>query len=116
MRVFLLALFLCIGLASCTSNYETEELYGQWQGQKLGLTLNQDGSAVILLDGIAFGENVEWRDAIGNTLEFTSNGTVILSNVTVKGVSNDTLTIEFRPIMGRNAAAEEIHHLVKVTN
>ena len=114
MRILSFVLGTMLLLASCASNYETEQLYGAWQGEKLGLTLNEDGSAVITLDGVAFGEEVAWRDAIGNTLEFTSNGKVILDNVTVKGVSPDTLTIELRPLIGRSNSATELHHLIKV--
>lgn len=112
----LTALIICLTLlfASCTTNYETEELYGTWQGETLGMTLNEDGTAVLTSNGASFGDDIKWRDAIGNTLEFTSNGKVILSNVTVKSVSSDTLTIEMRPIMSRKETSTEVHHLLKV--
>lgn len=114
MRISSLLLGVSLFLASCTTNYETKELYGTWKDHRMTLTLNEDQSAEILLGGNAFGENVEWRDAIGNTLEFTSNGKVILDNVTVKGVSDDTLTIELRPLMSRREVATEIYYLAKV--
>ena len=78
------------------------------------MTLNEDGTAIVTSNGNSFGDNVKWRDAIGNTLEFTSNGKVFLSNLTVKGVSGDTLTIEMRNMMGNRETATRIHQLIKV--
>lgn len=114
MRLYSLFLMVALFFASCTTNYETEELYGAWQGETLGMTLNEDGTATLTSNGISFSDNIQWRDAIGNTLEFTSNGKVILSNVTVKSVNADTLTIEMRPLVSRKEVATEVHHLLKV--
>ncbi len=112
MRIALLIVGLCIGIIGCTSNYETEQLYGNWQGERMGMTLNEDGSAEIRMDGGA--RKVEWRDAMGNTLEITSGGKVIMSNLTVKSVTADTLTIETRKMIGNRSTGEEIHRMVRI--
>lgn len=112
MRVALFIAFLCLVMFSCTSNYETEQLYGNWQGETMGMTLNEDGSAELRMDGGS--RKVNWRDAIGNTLEFTSGGKVIMSNLTVKSVNADTLTIETRQLMGHRSVGEVIHKMARV--
>lgn len=114
MRVILLMLGFCLGMLSCSSNYKTEDLYGNWQGETMGMTLNEDGSAELRLDGGA--RKVNWRDAMGNTLEITSGGKVIMSNLTVKKVTPDTLVIETREIIGRagRTVGETTHTMVRV--
>lgn len=112
MRVVLFMTFLCLGFLSCTSNYETEQLYGDWQGETMGMTLNEDGSAVLRMDGGS--RKVQWRDAIGNALEITSGGEVIMSNLTVKSVTADTLTIETRQLLGHRSIGEVIHKMARV--
>lgn len=112
MRIFFCVCFLCFSILSCTSNYETKDLYGDWQGETMGMTLNEDGSAEIRLDGGS--RKVQWRDAIGNTLEITSGGKVIMSNLTVKKVTPDTLIIETREVIGSRAIGEQIHKMARV--
>lgn len=103
--------FLCLFFFSCAS-YETEQLYGDWQGETMGITLNEDGTAELRLDGGS--RKVEWRDAIGNTLEISSGGKVIMSNLTVKNVTADTLTIETRDMVGNRSVGEVIHKMARV--
>ena len=114
MRLFILIAGVALFLGSCTTNYETKDLYGKWMGDSMGLTLNEDGSCEIFMNGGKDPRKTEWRDAMGNTLEFTSNGKVILSNVTVKSVTNDTLIIEMRPLLTKHDIATVIHVMPRV--
>lgn len=108
---FLIALLFIFSIAftSCGdafSSFESKDLYGQWQGDTWGFTFNEDGSCEVLKNGNLWPGETTWRKvAVGNTLEFVANGKVFLSNVTVKGIQNDTLSIEMRP-MFRGAKAE----------
>lgn len=114
MRLFILIAGVALFLASCTTNYETKDLYGKWMGESMGLTLNEDGSCEIFMNGAKDSRKTEWRDAMGNTLEFTSGGKVILSNVTVKSVTSDTLTIEMRPLLTKHDIATVVHVMSRV--
>lgn len=114
MRLFILITGIAFFLGSCTTNYETKDLYGKWMGESMGLTLNEDGSCEIFMNGAKDSREIEWRDAMGNTLEFTSNGKVILSNVTVKSVKDDVLTIEMRPLLTRKDITTVIHAMKRV--
>lgn len=114
MRLFILIAGLALFLGSCTTNYEVTDLYGKWMGESMGLTLNEDRSCEMFINGVKDSREIQWRDAMGNTLEFTSNGKVILSNVTVKSVKNDTLTIEMRPLLTKRDIATVIHVMTRV--
>ncbi len=112
MRVVLLVAFLCFGIIGCSSNYETEQLYGNWQGKDIGFTFNEDGTGELRMTGGS--RNIGWRDAMGNTLEITAGGEVIMSNLTVKSVSQDTMVIETREMLGHRAIGEKLHTMIRV--
>lgn len=119
---FLVALFIssALLLASCGDSFKTykvENLYGTWSGEAWGFTFNEDGSAEIIRRGQQMAGEITWRAvSIGNTLEFVSDGKVIMSNLTIKGIEGNKLTIETRPLLGgvRTEMATEIHELTRV--
>lgn len=114
MRLFILIAGVALFLGSCTTNYEVTDLYGKWMGEKMGFTFNEDGSCEIFMNGAKDSRKTEWRAAMGNTLEFTSNGKVILSNVTVKSATKDVLTIEMRPLLTKREVSTVIHVMKRV--
>jgi len=114
MRLFILITGVALFLGSCTTNYEVKDLYGKWMGESMGFTFNEDGSCEIFMNGEKDPRETYWRDAMGNTLEFTSNGKVILSNVTVKSLKDDVLTIEMRPLLTKRDIATVIHVMKRV--
>lgn len=115
MRTLLLLIITTLTLTSCGSNYKIEELYGKWQGPSLGFTFNEDGSCEIIMGGEKWpGETAFRAVSIGNTLEFTANGKVILSNVTIKSLVGDVLTIEMRPMISSAAQTTQVHELKRV--
>lgn len=109
--------FLFVGilfLSSCTTNYEIEELYGIWEGETMRLVLEESGKCELTINGNTFPGDTEWSAVIGNTLEFTANGKVFLSNVTIKSLKDNVLTLETRPIISKSNQATEIHTLQRV--
>lgn len=114
MRVLILLVAVATLAISCgPTNYKVEELIGKWQGEKYAMTFNEDNTCEILIDGEQY-PAAEWRAAIGNTLEFTQAGKVTLSNVTIKSLKDDVLTIEMRPIMTKKDLTTEIHMMNRV--
>lgn len=101
-------------LASCTTNYEVKDLHGQWEGKSMGFTFNEDSSCEIKINGEKYPGDTHWRAAMGNTLEFTANGKVIMSNVTVKSLKDDVLTIEMRPMLNPKDLTTVIHEMKRV--
>ena len=117
----LTTLLVAVGLlfASCDSmkTNEATDLYGQWQGTPWSFTFNEDGSCVILNNGNLWPGETTWRAvSMGNALEFVADGKVIMANVTVKGLKDDVLTLETRPMIGGAKAelATQIHELTRV--
>lgn len=110
--VFLSAIALC--LASCTTNYEVKDLYGKWADETMGFTFNEDSSCEIMINGEKYPGDTHWRAALGNTLEFTANGKVIMSNVTIKSLKDDVLTIEMRPLLNPKDLATVVHEMKRV--
>lgn len=113
MRLFILIAGVALFLGSCTTNYEVEDLHGKWMGESMGFTFNEDSSCEIFMKGAKDPRKVEWRAAMGNTLEFTSNGKVILSNVTIKSLKDDVLTIEMRPLLTTKHDIATVIHVMK---
>ena len=115
LAVLLLSVTFFFASCSSMSTYEVKDLYGQWQGETWGFTFNEDGSCVILRGGQQWPGETTWRQvSIGNTLELIADGKVIMSNVTVKGIENDVLSLEMRPMIGAQTQTTEIHKLNRV--
>ena len=98
MKHFFFALLTLSLLASC-STYEKTDLYGHWKNGQWEFVFNEDGTCKIGQNGTFLGGENTYR-TFGNTLEIVRNGKVYLSNLTVKGIENDKLSLEFRQAMG----------------
>ena len=97
------------------ANYKIEELYGKWHSEKLGFTFNEDGSCEVLMNGNKWpGETTFRAVSIGNTLEFTAGGKVFLSNVTIKSIEGNVLTIEMRDMFSPTQKTTNVHLLNRV--
>lgn len=114
MRLLVLLTTISLFFASCTTNYEVKDLYGKWSGESMGFTFNEDSSCEIILNGEKYPGDTHWRAAIGNTLEFTANGKVIMANVTIKSLKDKVLTIEMRPMTTSKDVTTIIHEMKRV--
>jgi len=116
MYKFLFLLCCTVSFYACFgSNYKIEDLYGKWDSKSLGFTFNEDGSCVVLIDGNQWPGQTKYRAvSIGNTLEFTVNGKVFLSNVTIKSLKEDILEVEMRNMFGSKEMTSETHRLQRV--
>ena len=113
MRLFIMIAGVALFLSSCMTNYELKDIYGKWMGEKIGFTFNEDGTCEIFMNGGKDPRQMEWN-TVGNALEFVANGKVILSNVTVKGIKDDVLTIEMRPMFTQGDVSTVIHTMKRV--
>lgn len=100
-------LLLTLTITAC-STYELKDLYGEWKGEVWAFTFNEDMSCTLTKDGNTLSGSCTYR-TVGNALEFVRDGAVFMSNVTVKGIEGDVLTIELRP-----GSETEIHKLNRV--
>lgn len=116
MRLLGILTIVILTLSSCFEpNYQLEDLYGKWTSENMGFTFNKDNSCEIIINGNKWPGETEFRPvSIGNTLEFTANGSVIMSNVTIKSLKDDVLTIEMRPMTNSKDQTTEIHVLNRV--
>lgn len=113
---FLLILCCSALLSACfEANYKIEDLYGKWYSEALGFSFNEDGTCDVIIDGNKYPGKTEFRAvSIGNTLEFTKDGKVFLSNVTIKSLEGDVLEIEMRDMFSTKILSSEIHQLKRV--
>jgi len=88
---------------SSLSSYEKEDLHGHWKNDNWEMVFNEDGSMKLGKDGQFQKGDFKYRP-FGNTLEITRNGKVFLSNLTVKGIEGDKLSLEFRDLIGGASA------------
>lgn len=116
MQKFFFLLLCALTLSACfEANYKIEELYGTWNSEELGFTFNEDGSCEVIIKGNKWPGETKFRPvSIGNTLEFTADGKVFLSNVTIKGLEGDVLQVEMRNMLGSNIQTSETHTLHRV--
>ncbi len=113
MKNLLLLSFSFLLLTACSSTYEKADLYGHWQNENWDFVFNEDGTCKIGKQSQYQGGQWTYR-TFGNTLEIAKNGTVFLSGLTVKGIENDELTIEFRPIIGQAKNSQNLQVLKRV--
>jgi len=114
---FLFAITLFITSCDSFKTYEVENLYGKWKGDVWSFTFEEDGSCEVVKNGNKLQGETTWRAVtMSNTLEFVANGKVFMANVTVKGIENDTLTLEMRPMIGggKSELSTEIYKLARV--
>ena len=94
--IFLLSLS-SIFFLSCQSTYEKQELYGHWKNDNWDFIFNEDGTCKVGKNAVFQKGNWTYR-TFGNTLEIVRDGKVVLSNLTIKGIHNNELSLEFRNI------------------
>lgn len=113
-------LILMIGLAltmtACFEpTYIVEDLYGKWESESISFVFNEDGSCEYYMNGNKYPGDTRFRPVtIGNALEITSNGKVIMANLTIKSLKDDQLTIETRQMIGNREASTQTHVLNRV--
>ncbi len=116
MRTLVFAVTVALFFMSCgATNYKVEELYGKWVSETMSFTFRKDGTCDLYIKKQPWPGEVKWRAAIGNTLEITADGKVILGNLTIKSLKDDVLTIETRQMVGakRDIATSHVMKRVK---
>lgn len=96
-------------LISC-STYDKEQLYGHWKNDTWELVFRKDGTCMVGNRGVNQGEQLKYT-TLGNTLEISKDGRVIISNLTIKGIENDQLKLEFRNLVGSGDNMEDLEIL-----
>ena len=115
MKNTLLSLVTILLLFSCgASTYEKNDLYGHWKAPTWEFIFNEDGSCKVGKAG-EFPEGKWTYRTFGNTLEISQNGKVFLSGLTIKGIQNDELTLEFRHLVNKSNQMNE-HVILKRVN
>ena len=101
MRFFLVfGLAISILLLSGCDTYKMEDLYGTWKGEVWEMTVEEGDKCRMINNGHEYKDCT--YNTIGNALEIASEGSVFLSNLTVKGIENDVLSLEFRTLGASN--------------
>ena len=111
MRLIVGIFILGICLVGC-SNFEKEQLHGHWKNDTWEFKFRPDNTCMMSNNKVVQGENLKYR-TFGNTLEISRDGKVIISGLTIKGIENDQLTLEFRNLVGSGDQMEEIQVLNK---
>ena len=84
---------------SCATTFEKADLPGHWKNKNWEFVFNEDGTCKVGKEGKF--QSGEWTyHTFGNTIEIVKNGKVFLSNLTIKSLKDDKLTLEFRKITG----------------
>lgn len=105
---------LLLGLMSC-SNFEKEELWGHWKNADWEFIFNEDKSCKVGEDGQFLSGDCKYQ-TLGNSMEISCDGIVLLSGVTIKSLENDELKLEFRNIIGNTSVNVENIQLLKRVN
>ncbi|MEL6923194.1 MAG: hypothetical protein AAFO94_04030 [Bacteroidota bacterium] len=111
MKQLAFVLLLSSMMMACAT-YDKEALVGHWKNENWEMIFNEDGSMKMGKDGQYLEGEFGWRP-FGNTLEITRNGKVFLSNLTVKSVENNELTLEFRNLVGNTGIQMENLQVLK---
>lgn len=98
-------------IISC-STFEKDQLYGHWKNETWEFTFRENGTCKLVNNGVVQGEQLKYS-TFGNTLEISRSGKVILSNLTIKGIENDQLKLEFRNLVGSGDKMEELEILTR---
>lgn len=116
MRILVCVVTVALFFMSCgATNYKVEELYGKWVSETMSFNFMEDGSCDMYIKTEQWPGEVKWRAAMGNTLEITADGKVIMANLTIKSLKGDELTIETRQMVGarRDIATSHVMKRVK---
>lgn len=116
MRVLLVFILTATCLVSCfENNYKMEELYGKWEGESMGFVFNEDKSCEVYIKGERYPGETSFSAVFGgNSLEFVADGKVFMSNVTIKALENDVLTVEMRPMINPGEQTTVTHVMKRV--
>jgi len=116
MRVVLVLMLAATCLVGCfEANYKMEELYGKWEGESMGFVFNEDESCEVYIKGERYPGETSYSAVFGgNSLEFVADGKVFMSNVTIKSLENDVLTIEMRPMLNPKDLTTVTHVMKRV--
>jgi len=109
MKLVIFSFFLSIAFLGCSS-FEKEQLYGHWKNDTWEFNFREDGTCMMSNNGVVQGEKLKYR-TFGNTIEISRSGRVILSGLTIKGIQDDQLTLEFRNLVGSGDQMENIQIL-----
>ena len=97
MRNLIILLLLGFTLSNCGTVDKTE-LLGHWKNNSWEFIFEADG-----LCSIGKGGNIKSNlkySLLGNSMEISENGKVIISGLTIKEVKGDSLFIQFRNLVG----------------
>jgi len=98
---YIFTVFLTLFLFSSCSTIDKSELYGHWQNDAWEFVFNEDGTCEIGMEGKKLPG--DWHyNKMGNALEIVRNKRVFLSNLTIKGIEDDKLTLEFRNLISNS--------------
>ena len=106
---YLIPLLALTFILAC-STYEKEQLYGHWKNDTWEMKFRADGTCSLGNNGVNQGEQLKYT-TLGNTLEISKDGRVIISNLTVKGITEDELSLEFRNLVGSSDQMEDLQIL-----
>lgn len=98
MKALFLTLLTLVLFISCAT-FEKEQLYGHWKNDTWEFVFRENGTCMLGNSGVTQGEQLKYT-TLGNTLEISKDGKVIIGNLTIKGIENDELTLEFRNLVG----------------
>lgn len=88
----------CFLMITACSNFEKTDLYGHWKNENWDFVFNEDGTCKVGKNGVY--QKGDWTyTTFGNTMEISRNKYVFLSNLTIKEVTDTSLTLEFRNIV-----------------
>ncbi len=94
LKLVLLSLsFFC----SC-STVDQSKLNGHWKNETWEFNFAEDKSCSMGMNGVNK-TNLKYS-LLGNAIEISENGRVIVSGLTIKRLSSDTLIIQFRNLVG----------------
>lgn len=111
MKNLILPLFSLVFILACAT-YDKEQLLGHWKSDTWELVFRADGTCKVGNRGVLQGEKLKYT-TLGNTLEISKDGRVIISNLTIKGIKDDQLTLEFRNLVGSGDQMEAIEVLTR---
>ena len=116
MQKLILILWVALTMTACfESTYKVEDLYGKWESESISFVFNEDGSCEYYMNGNKYPGETRFRPVtIGNALEITANGKVIMANLTINSLKDDQLTIETRQMIGNREASTQTHVLNRV--
>ena len=112
-KYFFIALLIGCGISilGCAS-FDKQDLYGHWKNDTWAFEFRDDGSCSVSYHGTSQGDQLKYT-TLGNTLEISRDGHVIISNLTIKSLEQDRLTLQFRNLVGSGDQMDQLQILVR---